>query len=131
MKTQTLYDLATGRLLAHVTSNSAEALAAQLQPGQALYDGVLDLKRQAIDPATGTPAEFRPADPADGSVWSEDEWRWIPLAEQNAPVLRAIEALEARQPRVLRELALGQPGAAERLQAIEDQITALRAQLKR
>lgn len=43
--------------------------------------------------------------------------------------LAEIDALERRQLRAMRELALGQPGAIERLQAIDDEITALRATL--
>lgn len=40
-----------------------------------------------------------------------------------------IEGLEAKQPRALRELALGYDGAKERLDAIDAQIAALRADL--
>ena len=50
-------------------------------------------------------------------------------AETNAPVIAQITALESTQHRVVREAALGKAGAAARLQAIDDQIVVLRAQL--
>lgn len=53
----------------------------------------------------------------------------------NAPVIAAIEALERKQARPMRDIALGltppegEPTPQERLQAIEDEIAALRAWL--
>lgn len=41
-----------------------------------------------------------------------------------------IIALEQTQPRALRETVLAMPGAAARLKALDDQIAALRVQLK-
>jgi hypothetical protein len=60
----------------------------------------------------------------------------LPVAEDDrAALLRRhvvtqIAAIEARQARAVREAALGQPGAAQRLQDIDDQITTLREQLQ-
>ncbi len=127
----TLYCTNTGRLLAHVSASTIEILQQQCGSGQALFFEQLDLARQCIDLATGEPAAYRPPDPGRGAEWSEAEWRWVPLYELNAPLLAAIRVLEDKQPRALREFVLGQPGAAERLQALDDQIAALRSQLKR
>jgi hypothetical protein len=57
-----------------------------------------------------------------------------PRAESGGPspsaILRArISALEAKQPRIQRELALGYPDALDRLRQIDDQIGELRTQL--
>lgn len=45
------------------------------------------------------------------------------------PTYRAIRELEVKSQRALREHALGDPNALARLQAIDDQIAALRKQL--
>lgn len=51
-------------------------------------------------------------------------------AEANAPILARIAALEARQARPIREHALGVAGAKARVQAIDDDIAVLRAQIR-
>ncbi|HET8685171.1 MAG TPA: hypothetical protein VFM18_00745 [Methanosarcina sp.] len=52
-------------------------------------------------------------------------------AEQNnAEIYAKIAELEAKQPRALREAALGYDGATDRLKSIDDEISALRAELK-
>lgn len=61
---------------------------------------------------------FRPPDP-------------LPISEQlNAPILAQITALEQKQLRPLREFALGDATALPRIQSIDSEISALRAQLK-
>lgn len=50
-------------------------------------------------------------------------------AATNAPILAQIATIEARQGRALREVALGQAGAVARMQTLDTQIVALRAQL--
>jgi hypothetical protein len=51
--------------------------------------------------------------------------------EHNTPILAAIAKIEAeRQPRAIREAALGQDGSVARLQAINSEIATLRSQLQ-
>ncbi len=52
------------------------------------------------------------------------------IAKANAPVIAEIQAIEATQGRALREAALNMPGAAARLQVIEDKIAGIRSKLK-
>lgn len=51
-------------------------------------------------------------------------------AQNNAPILTQITALEQKQLRPLREYALGDTTALPRIQAIDSEIAVLRAQLK-
>lgn len=51
------------------------------------------------------------------------------VAEQNAPILAAIQALEASQARAMREHVLGDSLALDRLRAIDDKIQLERAKL--
>lgn len=50
-------------------------------------------------------------------------------AQRKSAILAQIAAIETKQPRALREVALGIDGAVDRLRAIDDEISALRAQL--
>lgn len=52
-----------------------------------------------------------------------------PPFSANTALKLQIASVEATQMRALREAVLGLPGAVGRLQAIDNQITALRAQL--
>ena len=60
---------------------------------------------------------------------------YIPTADElklqaNSEIKWQIQQIEATQARAVRECALGMEGATERLQAIENSIVALRAQLQ-
>lgn len=50
-------------------------------------------------------------------------------AQHKTNILYQISAIETKQPRALREVALGIDGAIARLKAIDEEISALRAQL--
>lgn len=50
--------------------------------------------------------------------------------QRNAEIYAKIAELEAKQPRALREAALGYGGATDRLKAIDEEISALRADIK-
>ena len=52
------------------------------------------------------------------------------ILENNAKIKEQIVKLESKQPRALREFALGQFGAEFRLKAIDDEISQLRTQLQ-
>lgn len=51
------------------------------------------------------------------------------VAQRKSDILAQIAAIETKQPRALREVALGMDGAVDRLRAIDDEISALRTQL--
>lgn len=100
--------------------------------GTAILSGVeVNPHRHRIDLQTQEPVDYVPPDPQDGSVWDETQWRWVSLAEQNRFTQAAIEDLESKQLRAMREHALNKPGAQARLQQIDNQIAALRQQLKK
>lgn len=108
-----------GDIAANAPAESVAVDAVQFPHTKRLVDGVL--------------IDYQPPAPSPDYEWNDTDkrWRLSAAAEQrNGRRSRAqaeIDALEARQPRALREAALNLPGARERLQAIEDQIIALRA----
>jgi hypothetical protein len=80
------------------------------------------------------PAEHLDANTPDGCEARADAPEPPPVQEElrvtpGAIALARIQILEAKQPRVLRELALGDADAKARLQALDDEISALRSQL--
>jgi hypothetical protein len=80
--------------------------------------------------------DYQPPAPSADHEWNPDTKRWqlsaSVQAEQQgrALVLQQIAALESKGIRAMRELALDQPGAKERVAAIDSQIAALRASLQ-
>ena len=99
-----------------VTGNAA-TIARNTPADHVAYSGEVDHRTERLDIETGLLVPFAPPAPAAN-----------PYAEARV-VVGAMIAIEARQARVIRECALGQPGAVERLQAMEDEIAALRATL--
>jgi hypothetical protein len=79
--------------------------------------------------------EYRPPAPSDDHEWHSGSRRWVlkdsvaAARDRRFIALERIEKLERAQPRALRELALGDESARERLQAIDREIASLRAQL--
>jgi len=59
---------------------------------------------------------------ADNLTWATDTGKW-----RHAQSKFLIDAAEARQHRMIREMVLGHEGARERLQDLENEIDALRA----
>lgn len=127
MNETTIYDAATGLVRRTYVGPNPEA---QLQPGEALVPGLLPLAGCRIDLATGQPVHFAPPSPP-GMQWDAASGMHVPTEQERArrETMRQIAQLETRQARALREAALGQPGAAARLQAIDDEIATLRGQL--
>lgn len=79
------------------------------------------------DPANADYANYLADMAADPSCVAEADPPSVD--ELNAPILAQIVALEAKQSRPLREIALGDDAAKTRLQAINNHIVALRAKL--
>ena len=65
-----------------------------------------------------------------GDTWDGTQFiKPVPVLtkdQQNSVVISEINALEAKQPRLLREIALGDSAATAKLKAIDDQIVLLR-----
>jgi hypothetical protein len=134
MKAFTVYDAATGRLLRVVRGQDIDA-DSQALAGEAVYDGALPLQGCRIDLATGQPEYFTPPAPDADHVWNAERGAFLISAagERRREARSRIEALEKQQARALREHAIGRGGTPaelrKRLEDIDDQITALRAQL--
>jgi hypothetical protein len=94
-----------------------------------------DALSQRIDVATGMVIDRLPPQPSPEHEWNTGARRWqlkpdvlaIQNARQNA--LERIRILELKALRALREHALGQAAAIERLKTIEDEIAQLRTVL--
>jgi len=127
----TIYDDETGEILR--TCDVPESMVQyQADPigGEAIYRGhVLNAHRKRIDVETGEPVDFTPPRPTPQHTWDETNGRWLSRADRNAPIVTAIERLEAQQPRAVREAVLTGNKAA--LQQIETQIEVLRNTLER
>lgn len=94
---------------------------------QALPDDLIEVSRADYDAAMARPPGYSYAF-VDGFLEISPP-AGPTVADRNAPILAQIAAIEnGRQPRAMRDFAL--TGDKTRLQAIETEITALRAQLQ-
>lgn len=101
-----------------------------------VIEGWFDCLSQRVDVATGAIVDYQPPAPSDQHEWNAVSRRWQLNAAAQDKANRArfargrIARLENDMLRPLREKALQLPGADERLQAIDDEIKALRADLQ-
>ncbi len=132
--TVSVFDLITGRILCALTLPT-DQLDANVPPGCGTVPGHIDGTRRRVNPDTGQVEAWQPPPPDANHVWNADLERWelpasvVARRSERGAVMLQINQLESRQPRALRELALGLPGALERLRDIDNQIIALRANL--
>jgi hypothetical protein len=102
-----------------------------IAPGHTAYKGVVaDPMSQRVDIVSGRLIDYQPRQSSLSPGCYSKRWEISP-ALQTVQSLREdavaqIEALERKQLRPLRELALGMPGALERLAELNYQIEALR-----
>lgn len=136
MKAYSFFHAQTGAVAGHVFLTDDKLLVKQNTPdGHVAFEGRLDHLSQRVDVVTRKPVDYQPPAPSNDHEWDAGSRRWkLKSAAQAALDAHRIAhadivALEASQPRALRENALGVAGARERLQSIEDQIAALRAKL--
>jgi hypothetical protein len=136
MKTWHFYDPATGLFTGHRLAATSDSIVEKSTPsGQAAFqfDGQLDWRSTKI--VDGKLVDYQPPAPSADHEWNAETKRWQLIAaasERQARRANAhsrIASLEASQPRILREHALGIAAAAERLLAIEKEISSLRADL--
>jgi hypothetical protein len=121
MRTVVFYHKDTGLLNGtHFMASDDELIALNTPPNHIAIEGDHDHLTKRVDVTTGEVVDYqRPADELAAEAKG--------IARQTA--LMKIASLEASQHRAIREAALGGLGAAARLQSIDDQISALRADL--
>jgi len=117
MRHFSFYDPATGDFTGDHFSSDDELAVSLNTTGRPAIEGRHSHLTHRVDLATKT-------------VVPRDTPRPQTRLERRHEALAKIHALEARQSRVIREFLLGDAGAKEGLQAIDDEIAKLRAELK-
>lgn len=137
-----VYDRQTGAFVGrsfHLNETDPKTIAAfitaNVPEGHGAYQGpVTDWEAQCVD-ASGALADFQPIQPSPDHEWIDRRWRLNPVAAAalaaHQSALSQILALEAKQPRMIREVALGDEGALARIQELDRQISVLRQQLQK
>jgi hypothetical protein len=131
------YDETTGDFSGRVFSGSARLVALNTPTGYVAISGRFDRLSQRVDTKTGEVVDYQPPKPDDDHEWNTERRRWVKkpdvlVAERRGAAARKrIAELEASQLRALREHALGDATAVDRLRAIDDEIKTLRADLLR
>lgn len=130
MKSVTIYDRTSGALL-RTFEGPTGLLSMQLSANEAMFDGLLPLAGCRIDLITGEPLYFEPPAPSPEHVWDAARQAHVLSAEgmKKRQVQGEIQMLEANQLRALRELALGDDKALDRLAEIDVAIAAKRGKL--
>jgi hypothetical protein len=136
MQRITYYSKETG--VAHSRWSGPEHLVELNAPeGHAWIEGHFDMCSQRVDVKTGQLVDWQPPQPSPDHEWNAETRRWQlsqAIQERRARrqvALARIMALEASQARPLRELARDPTNAEarKRIDAIEEQIVALRGSL--
>lgn len=134
MSTWAIYDEKTGRIVSHFTGPQSQ-LAANLPAGHAAKDGRFDPLCQRVNTESGEIEDYQPPQPDADHEWHAESKRWVLSEAASARRMRIqhararITQLENSQHRAIRETALGDPDAAARLKAIDQEIAQLRADL--
>jgi hypothetical protein len=136
MKTVNFYHKETGVLNGtHLLASDDGAVALNTPTDHIAIDGHHDHSSRRVDVATGELIDYQPPSPGVDYEWNADTKRWQLSAAVEAwqaarsTALAAITVLEGQGIRAMRELALGQVGAADRLAALDALIGAQRANL--
>lgn len=137
MRAVSFYHRETGVFISNqMIVSDDDILALNTPKDHIAIDGHHDHLSKRFDIATGEIVEWMPPAPSSDHVWNPETKRWQisaaaadKIAKRNAARAR-IQELEASQHRRVREHALGNPGALEQLQAIDDEIFSLRGQLR-
>lgn len=141
-RTWHVYDLSTGLFTGASIGADGEFsdavpdwIVEQLPDGHHAITGVERSDAQKVDLATGQIIDHVPDQPSADHEWCEQTRKWVLKPEtakataNNRLALESIATLEAKQPRVLRELALGDSGALAKLKALDDEIAEHRKRL--
>lgn len=126
MKSFSQYDASTG-LFTGVTHSSTiddpDYLARNTPDGRKFLEGVYDHQSKRVDLATGEVVDYQPPAPS-----PEAQAALVKAAKRKA-ALQRITYLESKSLRAMREAILDPIGGTHRMQAIHDEIDALRADL--
>lgn len=132
---RSIYSEETGLFTGVIVAVHDELLDANTPIGCKTLIGRYDHLSQRVDVASGTVVDYQPPQPSTDHEWNADTKRWQLTAAAQSKIdghtaaLAQIAALEAKGARCVRELALGQAGAADRVAAIDAEIAALRPAL--
>jgi hypothetical protein len=120
----------------HLMSSDAKSIALNTPPDHIAIDGDhFDRLSQRIDIATGKLVDLLPEQPSADHEWNATDRRWqikpevLAREEARRLALLRITQLEMTGARSLRELALGEVKAADRLRALDTEIALLRKSL--
>jgi hypothetical protein len=127
-KYYSFYAKSTGLLSPKSIFAGIENVAANTPPDHIAIEGQFDPRTQRIDVETKQPVPYRSPQPTPHHMWSDAEIAWVDEgARRMAQLQQQMAAIEARQPRALREATLfGHDGAMQALHALEAQIAPLR-----
>jgi hypothetical protein len=143
MKTWSVFDPKDGQFTGHIISGPASALTENLPPTMQAIEGRFDRLSQRVDIESGAVVEYQPPQPDVDHEWNAQTKRWekrpdvVQREIRRTVALAKIAELELNQQRPMREDRLRPTERdqkdgklpRERLQEIEDEIAALRAQL--
>jgi hypothetical protein len=120
----------------HLMSSDAKSITLNTPSDHIAIDGDhFDRLSQRIDIKTGKVVDLLPPQPSDDHEWNGTDRRWqlkpevVAREETRRHALLRITQLEMSGVRSLRELALGEAKAADRLKALDTEIAALRKSL--
>jgi hypothetical protein len=120
----------------HLMSSDAKSIALNTPRDHIAIDGDhYDRLSQRIDIKTGNVVDQLPAQPSDDHEWNATDRRWqvkpevVAREQTRRHAILRISQLEMSGLRSLRELALGEAKAADRLKALDSEIATLRKTL--
>jgi hypothetical protein len=137
MRVMSFYHKVSGLLHArHLMSSDAKSIALNTPHDHIAIDGDhYDRLSQRIDVQTGKVIDLLPEQPSADHEWNATDRRWqikpevTAREESRRHAMHRITQLEMSGVRSLRELALGEAKAADRLRALDAEIAALRKSL--
>lgn len=128
-----LYDTTTGHFVGRTFACPEEDLQANTPAGHSALEGRHDHLSRKVDLASGLVIDYQPSAPGPDHEWHEPTKRWQlsagaqAKAAANAAAGARIAELVANQHDVVRKAVLGDAAALAQLQAIDKEITGLRA----
>jgi hypothetical protein len=137
MRVVSFYHKVTGRFHArHLMSSDAKSIVLNTPRDHIPMDGDhFDRLSQRVDVKTGKVIDQLPAQPSADHEWNATDRRWqikpevVAKEETRRNAILRIKQLELAGLRSLRELALGEAKAADRLRALDTEIASLRNSL--
>src|SRR5580704_4831024 len=130
MRDVSFYDVATGLFNGiHFSTTEPESVEKNIPAGHAVIEGHHDhLSKQVVD---GEVVEYQPPQPSAEHLWCPDTRRWLPtpaatarIASRQASAARIV-FLENSSHRFVRQHALGDPNARQRIAQIDEEIELL------